>query len=365
MEHIKRINSRQFLTIFLIAVFSPAVVFLPTVAAKIAHQAAWVSVLCSVIPMILFVLILSALMIKHNGKNLAQINILIFGKYLGVFINALYLVWIMILTALYLRYFAERMLSTILPDTSMYLVIISFVIIAGIVAENGFLSFARLSKILFYFFIGLFLIVTIYAAVAKGNIENILPVSRLDAGPVALGVFPVLAMWFGITYLMFCGENLETKGLRKDMIFISIAVTVISLLIVFATIGILGFEASDKIEMAFAKAVKYFKAADPFRLMDAAFFSMWIFADFVIVTLYTHASTNICASAANVRDRHKNWIVYGILIIVTLISFLLWKNSEELKSFSENWYFVNFAFGLFPVVTFVVGKIKEQVTGNK
>ena len=104
----KKISTRQACVLFLTLVYSPAIRLFPVFAADIAERAGWLGPIFAAVPFMGLVFIMQSLFKNEKEANLSDLIIKIMGKVMGRVVLFLYLLWLMVLLGLYVRYYAER-----------------------------------------------------------------------------------------------------------------------------------------------------------------------------------------------------------------------------------------------------------------
>lgn len=128
---------RQAVLLFLMTTLSPAIRLFPQYTAKMAGKAGCLSPVVAIIPVIALVYIINSFFKKYKEGNLSDVFYKVLGNFLGRILTFLYLLWMLLLLALYVRYYAERILSSILPHTSISFLIISMLLMVFITVRIG------------------------------------------------------------------------------------------------------------------------------------------------------------------------------------------------------------------------------------
>jgi len=147
-----KISVRQSFIILLLAIASPSLRILPIFAAEEGKQASWVAVIVATVPLILLIYMYNSFFAKHEDKALDEIFDIIVGKFVGKIIVFIYIVWFLFLFSLYLRYFCERFLSTILVDTPIEFMILVMLGFIYYIIRHDIEAFARMGELFLYVF---------------------------------------------------------------------------------------------------------------------------------------------------------------------------------------------------------------------
>ena len=131
-----KITVRQAMFLVITVIFSPLVRIAPNFAAFHARQAAWVVPIASSVLFLIAIYILYGFAKEYDDKDFTQIMEQIFGKVVSRAISCMYLLWLVFLAALALRYYAERLLSPFCPMSILWLFLSPCTPLAGRLPEK-------------------------------------------------------------------------------------------------------------------------------------------------------------------------------------------------------------------------------------
>ncbi|MDD4835213.1 MAG: GerAB/ArcD/ProY family transporter [Lutispora sp.] len=144
-----KISLRQALLVYLILLFSSAVRFIPAYSANIAKQAAYLAPVVSFFAIYPIIFLIYKVFDKYKETSMINIVYLVIGKTAGKILLALYAFWILLLTALFARYYAERLVTSTFVTTKINVFIIVILVIVAISLKKGFVTIARMNEIIF------------------------------------------------------------------------------------------------------------------------------------------------------------------------------------------------------------------------
>jgi spore germination protein KB len=208
-----KISMRQALIFVFISITSPLLRVLPSYSG-ISKQASWVVPIISLAILSIYILILNAITKKYKDKNLSEIFEIIFGKTFGKIVTTIFLIWAIFLLSVYLRYFAERYLSTIMRDAYIEFLLITILLVAYYIAKNNIEYLARMFEI-FFVVITVLIVGTTLITFTQIRAENLLPVTTYDIVPVLKSsVYYVGLLGFMVWPFSLVTKYLEKKSLR-------------------------------------------------------------------------------------------------------------------------------------------------------
>lgn len=357
----EKISIRQLILLFIMATFSPVIRLFPELTAKMAKQAGWLSPVVSMIGLLALVFIVQSFFKSGKYLNLSDVYYNILGKFLGHILVAIYFIYIIILQALYIRYYAERFLSSILPDTSIHFFIIVMLAFVFYVVRGEIVPFARYNELLFNVFIITFGITT-FLALFNVKITNLLPVSYKDILPVAKSTYVILAIWGYFLFMFFIADKVNNKEQIKRLgIKTTFFLSAVSIMIIIATVGVLGSSLTTRTSLPYFISIKEISILNTVERLESIALVIWIVADFIVITVLTYISVSILKSLFHLSETKP--FINPILLITYFLSLALAKNRFELEAFSLYVTLpvnVILCFGV-PLIVFIVGKIRKLI----
>ena len=209
-----KITVRQTLIIFGLSTLSSAIRLFPAVCSQKGHSAGWLAPVFGVVALFAAFIILAAIFKNSGVTSLADAFILSIGKTGGRILLALYLFWLLILYFLFIRYYAERLLASIYPNTDLRFFLICMLPVIFIVARKRIDFLARFCELSFLIFL-IALLVFFVLLTPTIKIENVLPVTHHDLFPVLDSSIQIIGIWGFITFFFFLGDNIKNKRQLK------------------------------------------------------------------------------------------------------------------------------------------------------
>jgi spore germination protein (amino acid permease) len=297
-----KISTRQAVLLFFMMTVSPAIRIFPHFAAEYAGKAGWLAPIAGIIPMIFLVYLINSFFKNNKNADLSDIFCKVTGKIIGKIIAVLYLVWSLVLLSLYIRYYAERILSTMMPDTSIVFLICVMLAIVYIAVRSGLVKIARANEIFFGIFLIIFIILFILAA-PQIKYRNYMNVSYKDALPAAEASIGFFSLWGYFIYVFFFGDKVnDKKKIKKFGFQILVLIFILSTLILILTIGAIGSSLTAHMSLPFFIVVKNISILGTIERIESVLLALWVISDFIIITMFTYISVSILKSTFNLTE---------------------------------------------------------------
>jgi spore germination protein KB len=155
----------------------------------------WLVIISAYAASIPFILSYVLLVKKFPGKNLVQINDIIYGPYLGKVISILYIWFFLMLLSLNLRVLGEFYTGLVMPETPNLLFLIVCSLVCAYAVRNGIESMARISAAIFVITV---FVIGIASLLLLGNMDfsNFLPVFEIPLKTYFQGVHIISIIQF-------------------------------------------------------------------------------------------------------------------------------------------------------------------------
>lgn len=356
-----KISIRQAVILFLTLIYSPAMRFFPVFTSEQAKRAGWLAPVLAAVPFFCLVLIMQALFRKEQEASLSDLYLKIFGKFVGRIFLLIMLFWTMILLGLYVRYFAERFLSALMPNTSMAFFAITMLTVVFYVVRGGLVSFARTVEFLFVVFSLIFLLLFLLS-VSNIEIINLLPVTHLDFWPVAKSTYYILGVWGYFSYVFFLADKFNDKEhVRRFGLQGMGYIVFTSVLLLIQTIGVYGYTIIRRAPQPYFLVIKSISIFDTIERIESVALAFWVIIDFVVIAVFMMIVISLLKSIFMVREGRP--LVSPITLLAYILCFYVAHDRFELESFSRTFASgINIITGLgFPLLLLVVGKIRRKI----
>jgi hypothetical protein len=174
-----KITIRQAFIIFMVSTLSASIRLFPTECARHGGNSGVACAIVGAIPLYIVCMLLNSSIKNYNVKNLSDVFNFSLGKIAGKAVLSIYLLWAYILYFLYIRYFVERLLSSIYPNANIKFFIFTMLIVVLIASRGNIEFFARFAELSFLIF-NLVVIIFLILLIPNVKIESILPITYLD-----------------------------------------------------------------------------------------------------------------------------------------------------------------------------------------
>ncbi|QVK19939.1 GerAB/ArcD/ProY family transporter [Mycoplasmatota bacterium] len=355
-----KISIRQVMFLFVVTVYTPSVRFVAGYSAGKAKQAAWLTPLVTLIPFLVLIYVLNALLQKYKGLSFMDIIYDVTSRFWGKIILLLYLVWLTVLLALYVRFYAERLVTSIYPNVNMNLFTISMLLIVAIIIRAGIVAIARMNEIIFL--IELFVILSLFLLMIPTiKTDYLTPISSMDIVPVMKGSIGNTGLIY-ITYLFFFSDRFSrTKEFIRYSLYAGIFLWLVSTIIIITSVGTLGHSIVGRSPLSFLIAVKNISLLGVLSGFESILVASWILTDFILIIVFTYSIMNITKSLLNLRDFKP--FINIFFVILYLLTWILGVNVFELQAFSADFAIqMNLLMQVIvPILIFFIAKIRKKV----
>jgi spore germination protein KB len=353
------ISSNQLFYLMCTFLLGSSVVFLPGVR---AGSNAWLAVLLGALEGFVFLAIYNGLVGQHPGKNLIEINDLVFGPFLGKALSWVYLIYFLYVSAQLLRTFAA-FFAIIMTSTPLMVFLITPLFVSSFAVRSGLEVLAKYSQIVFTTVITLFCFDFVLLA-KELDLSNLLPFMDIPISKLLLATQSVAALPFGEVVVFLVLTNLihnpsdTGRFMKKALLFSSIFL----LLYTVRTTAVLGTYSTISTYPAFS-ALRVINIGEVFTRLEIVLAIVFLALGFVKGSLFYYCT--VLGVAQLLKMRSYTPLVLPIGALLLNISILLFDEYIfDIIDASMLFPFYSLVFALFlPLLTLIVAKIRK--TGNQ
>ena len=357
----KKISMRQAAFLFLTINFTPIVRLVPVYAAKRAKEAAWLVPFAAVAMLILVSFIWQAFCRKYKCYSLMDIYSEISGKFIGKIIAIVYLIWLVILTSLYVRYFSIRFVGSIYPTVNMNIFIVLILIVIAYTLRNGLTTLARFNEIILPLLTVTFYILVIFM-LPNVKVGFLTPITYRSIIPIFNGSVGAMGILAYFTFIFIIGDKINNKEkIKKTGFLLSLFLLLSMAMVIVVPLGTFSYSVVQRTQVPFLIAVKQISLFNIIEKFESIVVAFWVLSDFVLISFFVICTLHILKNLFKLSDTKPFINIY--LIFIFILSNFLAKNVFEMEKFSESIVTpFNIALGfVLPLIMFFIGKIRRKI----
>lgn len=357
----KKISIRQAVFIFLTVIFTPAIRIIPVYTAERAKQAAWLSPVAAIVMLIVLSFIWQALYKKYQGYSLMEIYSDITGKIIGRILAAVHLVWMVLLTALYVRYFAIRLIGSIYPNISLNIIIISMLAVIVFTLRYGLTTLTRLNEIILPLLLGIFFLLIILM-IPNIKLGFLTPISYRSILPILNASIGIMGLLVYFTFLFIFGDRISNKDkIKKTGIKISLFLLIVMTATIVVTLGTFSHSVAQRTQFPFLIAVKQISLFNTIERIESVIVALWVISDYILISFLTMCTLHILKFLFKLSDTKPFISIY--MIFIYMLSLYIAGSVFEMEELSSIIIIPgNIALGfVLPAIILLIGKIRKKV----
>ncbi|KAJ50257.1 spore germination protein (amino acid permease) [Clostridium tetanomorphum] len=356
MDNKENIITLKQLTIFSIsAQIGLGVLTLPsTLAKKIGHDG-WIAVALSGCMIIILVTFIILLMNRYQNRSILDINVLLYGKYWGMFFNFIFICYLLFITGLGNRFFAEVIRIIVLNQTPV-------IIIGALVSIPTIYQTAKGLKVICRFatlllLTHILLISTFLLVMKNARFTYLLPIGESGFLAIAKDITYAFYSFLGVELITIFYPNVtDKKSTLKHIITGITYVSVIYIIIVIFSTALFGENKLKMLVFPMYNIEQSIKVPILERL-DIFFIVFWFPIMAGSVRSYFFSSY-YCLSKIFKTRRKK--LLIAIVFIIALSIGRIPKNIEEISIYMNYLGLLGTANILLMVFSFFISLVKRR-----
>jgi len=326
-----------------------------------AGRDSWLAIILAIFLSFPILLIYGAILNSYPGKDLYEILVLVFGKFIGKLISLLYIWFSFHLGALVLRNFGEFIVTVSLTETPKVvpMAVLTFLCIWGI--KSGIEVLGRWGQLALIVLI-LFIATTIIVSIPIMNTDHIKPIFSKGLNPILKGSVGVVAFPFAETVVFLL--VFSSIGSRNSSYKVYLWGLIVGGIVVFGTafseIMVLGEEAYTAAFFPSYKVVSRVNIGDFIQRVEILVAIIFLGGGFIKICICLLATCRGIAGILGYEDYRFLATPIGLLMIN--LSILIYDSLIEMAEWAfSTWIYYALPFQvIIPTIILVGVKIKTR-----
>ena len=331
---------------------------------SITKHDTWVAVLVGFIIAILFALLYLEIALKFPGKNIVQINDIVFGPFWGKLISVSYIWFFFQYMIHYMYFFNSFWITYIMPETPRAAFLIMFIFVCGMAVRNGIEVIARCS-----FAFTIIVTVTILSVtvllIPDMKPSNLLPILEVEPLKFIQSVHIILVIPFCdiVAFLFILPYTSNKQQLRKPVLT-ALSISAIQLLIVvLRDAAVLGPRMLIASSASFAVS-RQIDIANVLTRLDVLVAITMLITVFMKVTIFYYVTVLSIAQTLKLRSYTSLVVPIGA-IAIAVANNLYPSDMEQIYAGQFVWPFnASVSEFIIPIITMIVIAVRRLPKGQ-
>lgn len=337
---LKSYDRRQLKAMCFVASLAPVTRLLPKATAQLAGSASWLAPLCALPPLLLFLLVLTALMkMRREGEGLGEVIMRRAGRRAGSVGLGLIAAFQLFSAGFILRTGAHRLISTIYPSAGQWFFMATMLLMGTLAALGPVKALPRAARVFAPVLLAVMLLALVLS-LDSVDARNLLPFTKTSPGELFLSSLAVVEIYGGVLY---CAALIEDRAPLHGRRFSSHAgwLALICALLTFfcaVIIGCYGAQLVARFSHPFFSTVRDVTLMKTIERIEALVATLWVLSDFVIFSLLLCCASHILRlifgfkpekTDARMLDMSNGRVLIVICAALTAVAAALIPSNEE------------------------------------
>lgn len=323
---------------------------------KNAKHDAWISILISFLAVNLLIFVTFKLLEMYESNDIFGINLDIFGKYIGNFINLLLVIYSGTAFFAIIRNYTDVINAWVFPDLKPSFIIITLLILVIYAFTAGLRVIIGIC--FFSFFLGLWIPVALLLPVDYANVNYLLPVLSNDLIGILKGAYYMTFTIVGFEVINVLYPYVKEKKKAKKYVHLGLLFTMF--LYLFVMVITLTFFSGEQLEKTIWATLSLFSIIRlPFlERIELITICFWLIVILPNLCLYAWSAYRGFTRLANIKEM-KFILIFSLLIF--LGSFFV-ETRTQIHAF--NYKFGTAAFYIvlvYPIILYLIALMKKSV----
>ena len=310
-----KISVPEAISVILIVLVAHTLVSLPKGLLNVTGSATIINLLYVGIIMFFLVLLIVKLFKDFGGQDIVDIANILGGPVFQKIIGMIFIFYFIFSNSVLLRNFCECLKTVYYPMTSLFFILLTFIIALCISNNFGFSVTAKINLI-FLPIIFVSILFIFFANNENLSFENLTPILGNGLFDTFITGIGNLGAFGGIVFLYFIPPYLKEPKKLKKVAMLSIVLSIIYLIICVAII-LLTFTFLLKVDeiMPLYSAARYIEFGSFFQRLESILLLIWIIGMTCYFSITLHIVMNIFKKITNIRNTKPLLITFALLML--------------------------------------------------
>lgn len=333
---------------------------LPRIVFMEAGRDAWISVLLSGLSISLVLFIMVAILKSYESADLYGIHRDVYGKWLSVFFNCVYVVYLLCVTFIIMMNYIEMVQAWIFPKIQPWLVMGLLLILLAYGVSGGFRVVAGICFLGFIF--AFWLVFMIYTPVKFMSFNHLLPVMTASPDELMKGIYKSSFSMVGFELLFVYYPYIKEK--KKVLKFALIGSGYTTILFTVLTVVSIGFFSQETLMKTIWPILSMFKILRIPNLERFEFIAVSFWMLIILPNICTYFWSAIRGMKRTFNVSHKKSIIIFCLAIWLISIFL--ENRVLINTITDRIATGSFVLAfIYPFILFALVKIRMRLTKRR
>jgi spore germination protein KB len=338
-----------------------SILVIPSSLAAIAKQDAWVVPIVATGIGWLIIRLFIKIGDTFPTMNLVEINELVFGKWIAMVVNILFVFFSLHTSAQVLYYVGNFLTTEIMAETPIEVINILFMVIIVMGVRLGLETLARTAEI-FIPWVFLLYAIFLFSVSPQSQLKRMEPILEAGLHPIihATLIYLSYSCLPLVVMLVFFPKELNArKDIQKSFSVGFIGGSILMIILTFVTILVLGPEFTARQAYSVYVLAKGINIANFLQRIEAIIAGIWFITIYFKLAFYFFSSVLSLSQTLKLKDYSP--LVYPMGIMVVVLSFNVYPNTAYMGKWdTETWVPYIFSIGLlYPTLLLVISKCKK------
>lgn len=356
-----KISMQQAFLLFLALLFSPTVRHIPLYTAERAKEAAWLAPIPATVVFFLLTRIWNSFYRKYKAHSLMDIYEDIAGKVMAKILAAVYLIWMIMLAGLYVRYSALRLVRSAYPNVDVNLFSICLLLVIAYTMRHGLEPFARFGEVVYPVLTGTFILLVVLI-IPYLRLEFLVPVTGRSIVPVFKASTGIIGIIVYFSFFFIAGDRINnTETIKKTGLQVSIFIFIMITLLIVITVGSFSHTIMQRTSLPFLTAVKQISLFNTLEKIESIVVALWILSDYILISFFMLGVLQLLKYMFHLNETKP--LISILAVLIYLVSIYLVNDVFELQKLSDLFFTPgNIILGfIIPCLVLFVGMLRKKV----
>lgn len=313
----QNISNKQLKKMLIFDMISISIMILPGMAAGGAGRDGLTAIIIGSLAAVIYSLFFLYVSSKIPGEYMA-FSATSAGKILTFIFGLFYIIKLLFAGWFTLALFGQVIIDTLLPDTSLKIIIFTLILVSIYAARKGIEIRARITEIFFYIVI-IPLIILLILGCTRVELTNVFPLFTANGNQLFGTSYLALLTYSAVELLLFAAPAHMTEDDKarrsKSVIHAVIITAVINMILFILVVGLLGVTIAAEPFKSSISIMQLIQIPGGFvQRQDAIMLTIWMLTIFTILSAYFYYLTKITNRILPIKKKNYYLAFFGIVL---------------------------------------------------
>src|SRR5690554_3163880 len=299
-------------------IIATAILIIPSITSADAGREIWLSPIWGVVTGVVSIVLAVQLNNAYPKKSIVEYSVNIIGKYPTKILGILYIIFLLHITGVVIREYADFVVGIFMIQTPQIVVIGSMAFVCALGVRAGLEVLARTGQ--FFFPIIIFIIFLVFTLlVPEFDFMKLIPFFENGIFPSIKGAATIQSWYSEYFLITFMLPFLSDREKALKFSLLSLGFVVLTLILANLTAFLIFGELTKTLTYPIMSSVRFISVANFFENVEALVMALWVSGAYIKISVFFYGTVLATGQVINLSNYRP--IVFPICFLIIIFGF--------------------------------------------